>query len=108
MCSLDALAIAPVFCTRTTIASTCAISGRPITIDQDGDLVVAIDPATPWVGIHWQRPCRPAAHTLCREMVFLFDEQTAREWQGGDVDGRFVCSVPAGIDLAERFFGPLT
>jgi hypothetical protein len=106
MCSLDALSVAPVFRTETKIESTCAVTGRPIEIEQRGALLTGADPPTPWVGIHWQQPCDSAARSLCREMVFLSDEETASAWGVGG-DSTFTCDLPSGIEFALEFFGPL-
>lgn len=107
MCSLDALAIAPVFWSKTRIESRCAVSGVPVIVEQDGDTLEAADPPAPWVGIRWQHPEGHAAHSMCREMVFLADEAVARTWQNGETDDAGLFPLPDAIRFAAAFFGPL-
>lgn len=107
MCSLDAIAVAPVFFSRVTVSSRCAVSGTPIVITQDGDRLSGSTPEAPWLGIRFQEVCGTASTSLCRDMVFFAGEQEARQWEA-TVDGEIaIFGLPAGIDLAVAFFGPL-
>ncbi|QKT03470.1 hypothetical protein HUS23_06445 [Ectothiorhodospiraceae bacterium 2226] len=108
MCALDALSVAPLFATEVRIASRCALSGAPIRIDQRGSELLAITPAPDVrVGIHWQTPCGAAAHSLCREMVFLRDGGLAAQWQQGDADGRALLTPADAVAVGAGFFRPL-
>ncbi len=107
MCSLDALAIAPVFWSKTKIESRCAVTGVPIVIEQDGDTVLAADPPAPWIGIRWQDPDGHAALSMCQAMVFFADEAAAKTWQDGDVDGVGLFPLDEAVRFAAGFFGPL-
>jgi alkylmercury lyase len=107
MCSLDALAIAPVFWSRTRIESRCAVTGAPIVIEQDGDTVLSADPPAPWIGIRWQDPDGHAALSMCQAMVFFADEVAAKTWQDGDVDGVGLFPLDQAVRFAAGFFGPL-
>lgn len=105
MCSLDAVAIAPMFARSTMVTSIC-VSGEPVMITMDGQTVVSTDPPTIHLGIGFQQTYGCAATSLCRDMVFLPDRQTALDWQGHGAD-RAVFDLEAGVELAVRFFGPL-
>lgn len=105
MCSLDAVAIAPVFGTDVVIESTCAVSGTSIAIEQRGDEVIAASPADLRVGIRWQEPEGCAAHSMCREMVFLAGPDEAAAWSA--VGDSSVFPLPEAIDFGTRFFRPL-
>ena len=107
MCSLDALAIAPVFWSRTRVESRCAVTGVPIVIEQDGDTVLFADPPEPWIGIRWQDPDGHAALSMCQAMVFFADEVAAKTWQAGDVDGVGLFPLDEAVRFAAGFFGPL-
>jgi mercuric reductase len=108
MCALDALAVGPMYGARVEVNSRCQVTGDPVRLRLDGDRLTAAEPSSGVkVGIAWQKPCGHAAHSMCREMVFLRDEATAREWQAGDAEGRSVFSLAEGIDFAGRFFRPL-
>ena len=107
MCSLDALAVAPMYGVTTRVISKCAVSGGAIEIRQrDNDLVSSRPPA-PWIGIRWQAPSEHAATSLCRDMVLLRDERTAVRWRGADPDSAAILPLPEAIELAAAFFGPL-
>lgn len=107
MCSLDAVAVAPVFDREVEIRSSCAITGAPIRIRQRGSSVLDADPGGLRLGIRWLQPTGCAAHSMCREMVFLSDAETAATWRGPDPDGAGVYDLADGIEFGERFFGPL-
>lgn len=107
MCAVDALAVSPLFGRPTQIESRCRVTGAPVQIQQDGTTVLAAQPtATLQVGIHWQPPQSCAAHSLCREMVFLVDAAAAA-WQAIDPDRRDCFTLPGAIELGAAFFVPL-
>lgn len=107
MCSLDAVAVAPVFDRDVEIRSSCAVTGVPIRIHQRGSSMLDADPGGLRLGIRWLQPTGCAAHSMCREMVFLSDAETAASWRGPDPDGAGVYDLDEGIEFGERFFGPL-
>jgi mercuric reductase len=107
MCSLDALAMAPMFDAETRTTSTCAHTGVQIVVVQKGYDLIDSSPDTPWIGIRWQEPCGHAASSLCRDMVFLADETAAIAWRGDDPDSVGIFALPEAIDFAARFFVPL-
>jgi hypothetical protein len=108
MCALDALAVAPMFGIATRIKSSCTISGEPVLIQMRGEKVESLDaPASLYVGIRWQSPCGAAAHSLCRDMVFLVGQEAVDKWQQrSEVEGS-VFDIPAAIAIGAAFFRPL-
>lgn len=108
MCALDALSVAPMFDTGVSIDSLCHMSGAPVHIRQRGDDVLEATPAQPIrVGIRWQPPGQCAAHSLCREMIFLVGDESATQWQAGDAEHRELFDLPTAIALGSAFFSPL-
>ena len=107
MCALDALSVAPLFQTRTRIQSRCAVSGEAIEIEQDRETILSAMPTAPWVGIRWQQTCGHAAHSLCMEMVFLKDANTASDWQAADPPSHSLYSLDEAVAFGQRFFVPL-
>jgi mercuric reductase len=109
MCALDALSVAPMFGVETGIKSSCAISGSPLTIHMQGEQVVtAVDEGDNlYVGIRWQQPCGAAAHSLCRDMVFLLGEEAAEKWQQrSEIEGS-VFDLLTAVAIGSAFFRPL-
>jgi mercuric reductase len=74
----------------------------------EGEQLAEASPsATVRVGIAWHNACGHAAHSMCREMVFLVNEQTARNWQGEDTEAKSLFTLDEALDFAARFFNPL-
>jgi mercuric reductase len=108
MCAVDALALSPMFGQDTRIESRCHVTGIPIRIRQKGtEITEAIPSPEIRVGIRWQSACASAAHTLCTEMVFLKDAETARTWRGTDPASIELFTLPEAIELGAAFFLPL-
>jgi mercuric reductase len=107
MCALDAVAVAPVFGIEVATASQCAVTGRTIRIRQVGRSVEMAEPDALRIGVRWQQPEGCAAHSMCREMVFLSDSETAEHWRGADPDGAGIFDLDEAIEFGVGFFGPL-
>lgn len=109
MCAVDALAVGAAFDKEVEIESVCHVTGEPIRIHQRRKEIVAATPAARdiRVGVRWQRLATSAAHSLCRQMVFLKDAATADKWQGRDPSTMDVFTLAEAIDFGEAFFGPL-
>ena len=108
MCAVDALSLSPMFGQDTRIESRCHVTGAPIRIRQSGmEIMEAMPSPEVRVGIRWQSACASAAHTLCTEMVFLKDAQTARAWRETDPASIEVLTLPEAIELGAAFFVPL-
>ncbi|MFV0430144.1 MAG: organomercurial lyase [Arachnia sp.] len=110
MCSVDALAIAAMFETETTIESTCRATGAPLTIHMQGATVTNesqcrdVHVAVAWSSADAQSSC---SQTLCTDMVFLRDADVATAWNSADPDGREVFTLPQAVEFGRRFFSPL-
>lgn len=107
MCSLDAVAVAPVFGREVIIESSCAVTGAAIRIHQSGATVLSAEPPGLHLGIRWMEPDGCAAHSMCREMVFLEGAEAAETWRGSDPDTAGIFDLTEGIEFGYRFFRPL-
>jgi mercuric reductase len=108
MCALDALAISPLFGLEVQIDSRCAASNAAIHIHQRGLKLLEVKPSNDLLlGIHWQQTAGCAAHSLCREMVFLKNLEAAMKWQGLAPETRELYDLEEAVQLAAGFFKPL-
>jgi hypothetical protein len=108
MCALDAVSVAPMFATEVEIASVCHRSQVPIAIRMRGCNVLAVHPGQdPVIGIRWQAPVGNAAHSMCTQMIFLKDWQTALAWQQADTQSISLFSLTQAVALGAAFFQPL-
>jgi mercuric reductase len=110
MCSLDALAISPMFGMETQIDSRCRITGDPVHIRQSGKTIENLDAvADLHVGIAWGAANADAccADSLCMEMIFLRDGKVAQQWLMADCGDREIFTLPDAVEFASRFFVPL-
>lgn len=106
MCALDAMAIAPAFRVSTQIESSCAVSGYFLLITMKNKMVISSDHPDIRVGVQWQDPeegC--AASSMCREMVFLRDDEMAEQWSKNKQASVFTLQQAA--DFGAEFFTPL-
>ena len=107
MCALDAIAIAPVFYLTTSIKSLCHITKDTIEIKQTGNEITNEHECKDvHVGIRWQDPGSCAAESLCLEMVFLKNVNTAEDWLNRGHD-KSVFNLTDAIEFATRYFTPL-
>lgn len=105
MCALDALSIAPMFDLAVRIDSHCHVTDRYVGIDMQGRDILRSEPARGLqVGIHWQAPCGSAAHSMCLQMVFLYDSVTARHWQQVDSASRSLFNLADTVTFGAEFF----
>lgn len=108
MCALDALAVSSMFACEVRIDSFCAQSGKPIHIRQRNKTLLQVEPSDQLLlGIHWQPVAGCAAHSLCREMVFLQDLEAAMAWQQTDPEPRELFELQEAVQIAAEFFEPL-
>jgi mercuric reductase len=107
MCALDAVSVAPMFDTEVTIKSQCYVTAEPVEIQMRGFDVLHASPADVCVGIRWQMPQGSAAHSMCMQMVFLKDAETARQWQGDQTASITIFSLPDAIAFGAAFFMPI-
>jgi len=107
MCALDALAIAPMFETATRIDSRCHVTATPVELHMQGTELLSAKPGDVRVGIHWQGTSSCAAQSLCLEMVFLGDAETAQRWRQQDSENISVYELPDAVRFAAAYFRPL-
>lgn len=107
MCALDAVAVAPVLGLVVVTSSECVVTGTPIRIRQREDAVETVEPHGLRIGLRWQQPDGCAAHSTCREMVFLSDAAVAEEWRGPEPDSAAIFDLTQAIAVGVGFFGPL-
>lgn len=108
MCALDALAVGPMFELEVRIDSHCAVSNEPIHLRQRRlDLLEMTPSEDLLLGIHWRQATTCAAHSLCREMVFLKDLDAAIVWQQTAPGDRELFELREAVSIAAQFFVPL-
>ena len=107
MCALDALSVGPMFEVPLMIESHCRVTGAEIHIELDGERIIAARPPSVRVGVRWQAPSGSAAHSLCMEMVFLQDEESAGRWHGGDLENHSLFNLEQALAFGGRYFRPL-
>ena len=110
MCALDALAVAPMFGLETQIASRCRVTGDPVSIPMSGNTILNPDEAGDiHFGIIWGAANADSccADSLCMEMMFLRDGETARQWLADDPETREVFTLQEAVEFGGRFFSPL-
>lgn len=110
MCALDSLAIAPLFNVATQITSHCKISGEQIDIQMEGEKIVNVDETRDVVmGVSWGdadvNTC--CSDSLCKEIVFLRDKETAQQWLSDTAVDRELFTLKEATEFASRFFVPL-
>jgi mercuric reductase len=108
MCALDALAVSPMFGLEVQINSRCAVSQDPIHLRQRDLELLEIEPSKDLLlGIHWQESTTCAAHSLCREMVFLKNLDVAMTWQEVVSEARELFEIQEAVQISAQFFVPL-
>lgn len=108
MCALDALSVAPMYGLETVIESRCHTTATPITLHQKVETIVSADPgADVMVGIRWQSPGSCAAASLCLEMVYLRDPDTAAAWRAQDPENIDLYDLDQAVAFGAAFFRPL-
>ena len=110
MCALDALAVGPMFGTETQIDSRCRVTGDPVSIRMAGNTILNPDETGDiHFGISWGAANADSccADSLCMEMMFLRDGETARRWLADDPETREVFTLQEAVEFGGRFFSPL-
>lgn len=108
MCALDAVAVAPAFGVKVEIRSRCRVTGAPVHVVQEGERIVQARPAGVRVGVRWQKPEGDhAAHSMCKEMVFLADDAAAAAWHRGDLGRHSVYALEQAVAFGAAVFRPL-
>jgi len=109
MCALDALSVSPMFGQKTHIDSRCNETGATISIDQFNQTITNADENEGvHFGINWNSAANNCCATsLCTEMIFLRDQETADKWLAADPENREYFSLEEAMDFGARFFKPL-
>jgi alkylmercury lyase len=110
MCAFDSLAISPMYGNDVVINSKCHVSGEPIRIEQSGYEIRKVEPLQDvHFGIIWNSPTGGCcADSLCTEMVFIKDKETAEKWKQENNCSREIYNLEETVDFAAAFFVPLT
>ena len=107
MCALDALAVSPMFGMDTQVDSRCRVTGDPVSVQQSGTTILNADEAGDvHFGIIWGAESADScvADSLCMEMMFLRDGETARQWLEADPDNREIFTLQEAVEFGDRFF----
>ena len=110
MCALDALAVGPMFKDTMQIRSQCAVTETPVKINMSGETILNLaEVQDVHFGIAWDaaNAASCCADSLCLEMIFLRDTETAQKWLADDSDGREVFILQEAVRFASQFFVPL-
>ncbi len=108
MCALDALSVSPMFNTPTTIDSKCRVTNEWIHLEQSGTGFTG-GTLDAWFGIDWGAAENDivCAESLCLEMMFLANEQVAKQWLAESPDTREIFDLHSAVKFAAAFFVPL-
>lgn len=110
MCALDALAPSCMFECYSEIDSVCAVTAAPVHIELDKQRVLNADSAAGvYFGINWMaaNSCCSCSDSLCTEMLFLKDLETAQAWLDEDHVNREIFNLEDAIAFSCGFFKPL-
>jgi mercuric reductase len=110
MCALDALAVSPMFGVEAQVDSRCRVTGDPVHVQQSGTTILNSDEAgDTHFGIIWGAESTDScvADSLCMEMMFLRDADTAQQWLDADPDNREIFTLQQAVEFGDRFFTPL-
>lgn len=110
MCALDALAVGPMFKETTQITSQCRVTGSPVKIQMSGEAILSLaEVQDTHVGIAWEAADAGSccADSLCMEMIFLRDTETAQKWHSDDTGSREIFTLQEAVEFSSRFFVPL-
>lgn len=108
ICALDAMVVGPMYDAEVDIESRCHVTGEPIWIHQQGQQILSAEPsADVRVGVRWQQPGACAAHSMCQEMVFLKDGDTAHRWVEEGEGDKTEFALDEAVAFGATFFLPL-
>lgn len=108
ICALDAVVVGPMYDAKVAIESHCHVTGEPIRVHQEGHRILSAEPsADVRVGVRWQQPGACAAHSMCLEMVFLKDGDTARRWVEEGEGDKTEFTLDEAVAFGASFFVPL-
>ena len=108
MCALDALAVSPMVGIPTVIDSQCRVTGEAVHLEQNGSEFSGGTTGV-WFGINWGAAASDTvcAASLCMEMMFLANEDVARQWLAESPETREIFDLSSAVEFAAGFFVPL-
>lgn len=108
MCALDALSVSSMFNVPTVIDSVCRVTGESIHLEQSGTDFTA-GTLDAWFGINWGAAASDiaCAESLCMEMIFLANENVAKEWLAQSPRTQEIFDLKSAVEFAAAFFVPL-
>ena len=110
MCAMDALAPSSMFECSSVISSECEVTAKPIRIELNNQTIENIEEvAGVHFGMNWlaASSCGSCADSLCTEMLFLKDQDTAMAWLNDDAVNREIFTLPNAVKFATGFFKPM-
>lgn len=92
----------------TEIDSQCRVTGEKIHLEQNG-IAFSSGTTNAWFGINWGAASTDTvcAESLCLEMMFLANENVAREWLAESPETREIFDLQSAVEFAATFFVPL-
>ncbi|MBK7893901.1 MAG: hypothetical protein IPJ90_03210 [Anaerolineaceae bacterium] len=109
-CVFGCLSHCPHVWETTQITSQCRVTDTPVKIEMSGETVLNLaEVQGVHFGIAWSAATAGSccADSLCLEMNFLHDEETAVKWLANDPDNREIFTLQEAVAFATRFFVPL-
>ena len=110
MCAMDALAPSSMFECSSVILSECEVTAMPIRIELNNQTIVNLNEVGDvHFGMNWMAAssCGSCADSLCTEMLFLKDRDTAMAWLNEDAESREIFTLRDAVKFATGFFKPM-
>ena len=110
MCALDAISVSSMFQVKTVVSSFCRVTQSKIHIELDkGKLTNQQQAKDIHIAINWSAASGEAccADSLCLEMLFLIDFDTAQHWLTLNPNDSQVFTLDESLELAGLLFNPL-
>lgn len=110
MCALDALAPSAMFECPSVVLSECEVSKEPVRIELENQNILNPDEVSELhFGINWMAAssCGSCSESLCTEMLFLKDTETALSWLNKEPQNREIFTLAEAIEFSAGFFKPM-
>lgn len=94
----------------TQVMSQCRVTGKPVKVAMRGETILNLaEVQDVHFGIAWSAAAAGSycADSLCLEMIFLCDGETARKWLSDGPYSREIFTLQEAVEFATRFFVPL-
>ena len=106
VCAFDSLAISSMFKKEVIIDSQCVVTGKPIQIKLNQNVIQYANLPDIHIGIRMQDPGSCAADSICREMVFLENAGLAEEWSRRR-ENAYIFTLSEAMELSSNYFAQL-